>query len=71
MTTNATETAVRSKRMNMRLTPEAYDTIRHAAELQQQDLTSFAYQDVVSSAGSLRIHDFKANFGGNQSLKEF
>ena len=57
MTTNATETAVRSKRMNMRLTPEAYDTIRHAAELQQQDLTSFVLGAALERARSVLAED--------------
>ena len=36
-----TTESVRNKRINMRLTQEAYDTIKQAVELQQQDLTSF------------------------------
>lgn len=57
MTTDASESAVRSKRMNMRLTPEAFDTIKHAAEVQQQDLTSFVLGAALERARSVLAED--------------
>ena len=47
----------RSKRMNMRLTPEAYDTIKKAAQIQQQDLTSFVLGAALERARAVLAED--------------
>ncbi len=57
MNTDDTTVSVRSKRMNMRLTPEAYDTIKHAAEIQQQDLTSFVLGAALERARAVLAED--------------
>jgi uncharacterized protein (DUF1778 family) len=43
--------------MNMRLTPEAYDTIRNAAEIHQQDLTSFVLGAALERARAVLAED--------------
>ena len=41
MTTRPAASADRSARLNMRISPEAIETLREAAAAQQQDVTSF------------------------------
>lgn len=53
MTTDNT----RSARLNVRLTPEALQTIREAAEVQQQDLTSFVLGATLERARAVLAED--------------
>ncbi|MDP4014339.1 MAG: DUF1778 domain-containing protein [Candidatus Nanopelagicales bacterium] len=48
---------LRSKRVNMRLTPEAFETIRDAASVQQQDLTSFVLGASLERARGILAED--------------
>ena len=52
-----TTESVRNKRINMRLTQEAYDTIKQAVELQQQDLTSFILGAALERARAVLAED--------------
>lgn len=47
----------RTKRINMRLTEEAYDTIKRAVELQQQDMTSFVLGAALERARVVLAED--------------
>jgi len=47
----------RTKRINMRLTEEAYDTIKRAVELQQQDMTSFVLGAALERARAVLAED--------------
>lgn len=49
--------STRSKRLNMRLTPEAMETIKRAAELQQQDVTSFVLGAALERARAVLAED--------------
>lgn len=57
MESHETTEPVRSKRMNMRLTPDAYETIKQAAQLQQQDLTSFVLGAALERARAVLAED--------------
>lgn len=57
MESHETTEPVRSKRMNMRLTPAAYETIKQAAQLQQQDLTSFVLGAALERARAVLAED--------------
>jgi uncharacterized protein (DUF1778 family) len=47
----------KSERINVRLTPDALETIRAAADLQQQDLTSFVLGAVMERARAVLAED--------------
>lgn len=47
----------RSERLNVRLSPEALSTIREAAAVQQQDLTSFVLGAALDRARSVLMED--------------
>lgn len=53
MTTHTTTPADRSARLNMRIAPEALDTLREAAAAQQQDVTSFVLGAAMERARSV------------------
>jgi uncharacterized protein (DUF1778 family) len=47
----------KSERINVRLTPDALETIRAAADVQQQDLTSFVLGAVMERARAVLAED--------------
>lgn len=47
----------RSSRLNMRISPEALDLLRVAAEKQQQDLTAFVLGAAMERARSVLLED--------------
>ena len=47
----------KSERLNVRLSPDALETIRAAASLQQQDLTSFVLGAVMERARTVLAED--------------
>lgn len=53
----ATTDSPRTKRINMRLTEEAYKTIKQAVELQQQDMTSFILGAALERARAVIAED--------------
>jgi len=50
-------TPVKTERLNLRLSEEARRTLERAAELQQQDLTSFILGPALESARAVLLHD--------------
>ena len=55
--TSPTPAADRTARLNMRISPEALDTIREAAAAQQQDVTSFVLGAAMERAGDVLMSD--------------
>ena len=53
MTTRTAASADRSARLNMRISPEAIETLREAAAAQQQDVTSFVLGAAMERARSV------------------
>lgn len=47
----------RTKRINMRLTEEAFNTIKQAVEIQQQDMTSFVLGAALERARAVLAED--------------
>ena len=47
----------RSARLNMRVTPDALDTIREAASAQQQDVTSFVLGAAMERARAVLVEE--------------
>jgi uncharacterized protein (DUF1778 family) len=47
----------RTKRINMRLTEEAFSTIKQAVEIQQQDMTSFVLGAALERARAVLAED--------------
>ncbi|NUU05041.1 DUF1778 domain-containing protein [Leifsonia sp. C5G2] len=48
---------MKSERINIRLSEEARDMLRHAADLQQQDLTSFILGPALDNARAILLQD--------------
>ena len=50
-------TNARTERLNMRISPKALDTIREAAAVQQQDVTSFVLGTAMERAREVLLRD--------------
>lgn len=55
--TSTTPTTDRTARLNMRIAPDALDTIREAAAAQQQDVTSFVLGAAMERARDVLMSD--------------
>jgi uncharacterized protein (DUF1778 family) len=57
MNMTSTIAPAKTERLNLRLSTEARDTLRAAAELAQQDLTSFILGPALQSAREILLQD--------------
>ena len=54
---NPTQTPDRSARLNMRISPDALESIREAASAQQQDVTSFVLGAAMERARAVLVEE--------------
>ena len=54
---NPTKTPDRSARLNMRISPDALESIREAASAQQQDVTSFVLGAAMERARAVLVEE--------------